>query len=133
VRLQGAQPLASYTDDFYADEPAMTVNRSGKGRAYYLATRPEDEALRAILAAICEETGIGSPLDAGAPPPAGVEVTERLSPTGTLIVYVLNHNTTETEVNLADGQYTDLLTDETFTGSVLMPPRGIRVLKLSTA
>ncbi len=133
VRLEGAKTVATYTDDFYAGEPALTVNKRGKGRGYYLATRPEDDALRTILAAICAESGIGSPLHAGAPPPDGVEVTERLAPNGTLIVYVLNHNTTAETVTLADGQYTDLLTDETVSGPVGIAARGVRVLKLKTA
>lgn len=130
VRLEGAQTIATYTSDFYAGEPALTVNKLGKGRAYYLATRPEDNALRTILAAVCAEAGIGSPLAAGAPPPEGVEVTERLSPSGTLMVYLLNHNTHAVDVTLADGAYTDLLTNETVTGNTLIAPRGVRVLKL---
>jgi beta-galactosidase len=132
VRLDSAKTVATYTDDFYAGEPALTVNKLGKGRAYYLATRPENDALRAILAAVCAESGIGSPLHAGAPPPDGVEVTERLSPNGTLIVYVLNHNTAAATVTLADGLYIDLLTDETVSGSVETAARGVRVLKLKT-
>ena len=33
----GAEILASYKDDFYADTPCVTRNFFGKGRAYYIA------------------------------------------------------------------------------------------------
>jgi len=34
------RPMAS---DFYAGRPALTVNRFGKGRAYYITSRNEDK------------------------------------------------------------------------------------------
>ncbi len=40
-----AEVLASYTEDFYAGAPAVTVNQYGKGRAYYIAFRGEQKFL----------------------------------------------------------------------------------------
>ncbi len=45
VHLETAEQLASYERDFYAGRPAVTVNRFGKGRAFYLAARTEDRFL----------------------------------------------------------------------------------------
>ena len=42
VRLQGAQTLMRYTDDFYRGYPAVTVHPYGKGRAYYICTDAEE-------------------------------------------------------------------------------------------
>ncbi|MCR5716801.1 MAG: beta-galactosidase [Lachnospiraceae bacterium] len=39
LRLQDAKVLASYTGDFYKDQPALTVKDYGKGKAYYVAAR----------------------------------------------------------------------------------------------
>ena len=38
--IKGVQPLAFYDSEFYADTPAITVNKYGKGKAYYVATNP---------------------------------------------------------------------------------------------
>jgi beta-galactosidase len=41
LHLEGAQALATFEDDFYAGYPAITEHRFGRGRALYVATRPE--------------------------------------------------------------------------------------------
>jgi beta-galactosidase len=127
LRLAGAETIAVYTDDFYAGEPALTVNTFGQGRAYYLATRPDANGLRALLAAICKEHGIVSPLADGAAPSDGVEVTVRVSPGGETLLYLLNHNTEPQQVRLPDGTHTDLLTGETFTSAVPLAGRAVRI------
>jgi len=136
VRTDGstAETIATYADDFYAGEPALTRNAYGQGHAYYLATRPDDAGLRRLLAALCAEEKIGSPLAGGGPPPDGGEVTERVVPgrePGRSQLYLLNHNTSEVTVALELHTYTDLLTGETFTDSVTLEGRGVRILEVA--
>lgn len=126
--LAGAEVVASYDRDFYAGEPALTRNRVGTGRAYYLATLLAPDSLRRLVAALCADLGLGSPLPGGAPPPAGVEVTERTSPHGTGLLYLLNHRDEEVGVAIGEAAYTDLLTGEPQAGTVRLPHRGVRIL-----
>ena len=39
IHARGAKVLGTYGEDFYAGEPALTVNEYGAGKAYYLAAR----------------------------------------------------------------------------------------------
>ncbi len=43
IHAQGAEVLATYGKDFYAGMPAITVNKYGKGKAYYTAFRGMDD------------------------------------------------------------------------------------------
>jgi beta-galactosidase len=130
IRLESAEPLAVYTDDFYAGEPALTVNRFGMGQAYFLATKADTIALEGILHGICQEQGVVSPLAHGAPPPKGVEVSVRVSPEGQQLLYLLNHNHDTVTVLLHEGIYTDLLTGEMCLNTVALPSLGVRILSI---
>lgn len=127
--LEGAQTVAVYDRDFYAGEPVLTRNRYGAGEGYYLATLPPAGELRRLLAGLCQRAGIGSPLADGGAPPAGVEVTQRVRPDGTALLYLLNHGPAEVDVALAPGAYTDLLSGETCTERARLPHRGVRILR----
>lgn len=131
VWLSGAEPIALYDRDFYAGEPALTRNSFGEGQAYFLATLLTPDSLRRLIGAICTERGIGSPLADGAAPPEGVEVTSRTAPDGGNALYLLNHRTDEVEVALPAGEYVDLLSDQTCTGTTTLPVRGVRILTRS--
>ena len=56
IHLEGARELAAYTSDFYAGEPAVTVNEYGKGKAYYIAARDtgalKDTIIEDVLASL---------------------------------------------------------------------------------
>ena len=45
IHAETAEVLAVYKDDFYAGRPALTVNSYGKGKAYYIAFRNNDDFL----------------------------------------------------------------------------------------
>ncbi len=130
IHLDTAEALAIYGDDFYAGEPVFTVNRYEKGTGYYLATVPDEAGYVALLSALCGTIGIGSPLAGGVAPPAGVEVTRRVAPSGTDIVYLLNHGTDTQIVPLSsDAEYTDLLTGEAVRDETTLAARDVRVLR----
>lgn len=128
VWLNGAQVLACYTRQFYAGQPAVTVNPYGAGKAYYVGTRLESGALRALLRGICAERGVGSPLPGDAAPPEGVEVTVRVSPGGKELLYLLNHGSVARDVAIADTRV-DLLTGKSFTGTVRLGPSEVLLLR----
>lgn len=50
IHPEGAEVLACYTGDFYAGYPALTQNRVGKGRAFYVASRNDDAFHQAFTA-----------------------------------------------------------------------------------
>ncbi|MBM4047928.1 MAG: beta-galactosidase, partial [Planctomycetes bacterium] len=65
VQLCGAESLAEYTAEFYAQTPALTLNAFGNGKAYYLATLCEPRFYRSFLEWLAREVGVES-LAAGA-------------------------------------------------------------------
>ncbi|GAB4452531.1 MAG: beta-galactosidase [Armatimonadaceae bacterium] len=132
VRLESAEPVAVYTADFYAGEPVVTRNVSGSGAAYYIASHPDASGLQTLLGAICREKGIVSPLADGVPPPVGVEVSVRVSPEGTEVLYLLNHSDDPVEVLLPEGTYTDLLTGNPVPAAVPLPAGDVAVVAKNT-
>ena len=81
-----AQPLYWYDDPFYRDYAAVTVNRWGKGRAYYLGTSLDRQLLEGVLKEAMAFKGL-TPLET----PEGVEVVTRRRE-GRKVRFLLNHN-----------------------------------------
>ncbi len=132
IHPEGADVLATFGKDFYAGEPALTVNRRGAGQAYYLAAMLEGDGLAGLMRALCTRHGIASPLPGGLPP-AGVECSVRVSPAGDTLLYVLNHADDARAVSLPPGEGTDLLTGKTFAGTVALAPRDVLILRCDNA
>ena len=58
IELKGAEPLASFAQDFYEGSPAVTVNQYGKGRVWYIGTEGSPEFLNVLFEDILSESGI---------------------------------------------------------------------------
>ena len=129
IHPAGAAVLAAYGSDFYAGEPAVTVNRFGNGKAYYLATALDPDALSGFLAKLCADKKIAPPLP-NLPP--GVEVMPRVSPNGETLLYVLNHTAEPVTWPLPNANFTDLLTGRALSGAVTLKGRGVFILAPQT-
>lgn len=124
LHLGSAESLGRYGLDFYSGMPAITVNGYGKGKAYYIATDPEERFIDDFILTICEEKGIRAVLSAG----AGVEITRRTKGERQF-TFILNHNDTAVNVELGEGIFTNLLTHQTVSGEISLPARDVAILQ----
>ena len=58
IHVTTAEVQSVYEQDFYKGEPVFTKNTYGKGNAYYIAARVQEEGMAHIFYEICEEVGI---------------------------------------------------------------------------
>ncbi|MGV9282234.1 beta-galactosidase [Streptomyces sp. NPDC003730] len=91
-----------------------------KGRAWYVSTLPEPDALRALLARVAADAGVRPVLDGL---PDGVEAVRR----GALL-FLLNHGREPVTFHLT-GTHHDLLTETTVTGRITLGRHGAAVLR----
>ncbi len=127
IHAQGAEVLATYTDQYFAGSPALTVNRFGKGRAYYIAARTEGAFLSDLYAGLIADLGIARAIDTELPQ----GVTAQLRTDGaTRYLFLMNFNGHETRIAL-DGSYTNVLTGETHETDVALERYGVLVLRSS--
>ncbi|MDR0668735.1 MAG: beta-galactosidase [Treponema sp.] len=124
IHLRGAEAAAVYGSDFYRGQPAVTVNRYGGGLGVYVGTQPDEAFIHDLLGLLCAGKGINAPFSAG----EGVEITLR-GPEQGGVFFLLNHNDKDAEVDLGGGPYTDLLTGQSVSGAITIPPRDVLILE----
>ncbi|MDR2177674.1 MAG: beta-galactosidase [Treponema sp.] len=74
IHARQAEVLGVYGGDFYAGRPALTLNRRGEGRAYYIAARTGEDFLDDFYRKLTAEAGITPLFDSV---PEGVTVQIR--------------------------------------------------------
>lgn len=95
IKVSTAQPLFVYGEDFYKGYPAVTVNRYGKGKAFYIAADADAAFYRDFYDEIMRQSGM-MPLVRGSVPD-GVEVTSRQK-NGAEYIFIQNYNPGNVEI-----------------------------------
>jgi len=126
IHLRGAEALAVYEQDFIAGEPAVTVNRFGAGKAYYIAARTKEPFLSAFYSGLAAELGIEAVL-----PEQGNEgISAALRSDGeTDWLFVYNYTGENRNVNLPPGTFRCMATGTERQGAFELPPFGSAILK----
>ena len=120
LRLDTAQPIAEFLDDFYTGSPAVTVNRLGEGSVVYLASAAPE-----IFAAVVDRfLAPGRSWDV----PSSVECIEWSGEEGAL-TFLLNHGNDEAQIAVPEGDWIDLLTARDLDGEVRIQPRDVVVAR----
>jgi beta-galactosidase len=124
IRLQGAQALAVFEQDYFAGSPAVTRNAFGRGAAFYVGTCPEARGMDWLVGQVCEATNI-KPASAAS---AGVEFVRRTNGNASWL-FVLNHSGQKKKIPL-ERPGRDLLTGRQVNGSVELDPNGVAVIEM---
>jgi beta-galactosidase len=122
LHLEGAQALAHFGADFYEGRPAVTENHFGAGRAFYVATRPAETLISALIELLSDELQLASPLSA----PEKIEIIQRHGQAGTY-TFALNHTSEPVEITLARPMY-NLLTRTLHRQSIHLPGKDVVIL-----
>jgi beta-galactosidase len=123
LQPKGAQVVATYTQQYYAGQPAITLNRLGQGKAAYVGTMGGITLYRALVGWLLELAGVKPILSL----PEGVEVTERWQGDQRLL-FVLNHTDQPHRLSLPEPM-TDLLAEQGTAGRITLAPKGVMILK----
>jgi beta-galactosidase len=123
-----AKVVATFAEDFYSGEPAVTVNRFGKGHAYFMATRLDAKARSAFYNKVLTKSGVKPPVDAKLP--AGV--TLQLRGAGNeAFVFLLNFTTEKKVVPFKGVKLVNVETDKPARGRVELAPLGADVFRVA--
>ena len=123
IDLEGAQALATFTGNFYAEGPAITEHAYEHGRAIYIGTRLAPEAMAALVGRVCAERGVHAPLDV----PQGVEVVARRGGDNQRYLFVLNHRPEAVTIALPQPMR-DLLSGDVPSAGLTLDPYGAAIL-----
>jgi beta-galactosidase len=124
LETEGAETVARYAAEFYQGTPAVTVNRVGKGRVYYVAASAEDAFYDDLSARLLEEARVPR-----LPPlPSSVEVLERRGKSVRLLI-VVNYSGDPQAVDIA-ARGKDLLGKGKVGPKIELEPYGVRVVQV---
>lgn len=122
LHLEGAESLANYDSNWYAGMPAVTKHQYGKGTAYYIGTQADDDLTSQVVQLLLNEQNVAILEDV----PAGVEVTTRRK-NGKEFVFIMNHNDTPANTDLAYEGYTDLLTGDALSNDLELKAFDVKI------
>ena len=120
LRVQDAEVLGTYTEDFYQGGAALTCRAFGKGKAYYVAARTDGARMESLFEKMLTDAGI--PVRRL---PEGVECHVRTGESGSYAFYL---NNTLEAVSLPGITGRDLVTDREVAGELTLPACGVAVV-----
>jgi beta-galactosidase len=126
IHDEGCEVLATYRSDFYAGRPALTVNKVGKGRAYYMAARCEDKFLADFYGMLAQRLKLPRAFDAHLP--KGVTASVRTDGANRF-VFVMNFTPRKQSIDLAGVAFVDLIESGKVEGKLALEGYGVRVLR----
>ncbi|MFT9367637.1 beta-galactosidase [Paenibacillus polymyxa] len=127
IHTEGAEVLAEYGADFYAGRPALTVNRLGQGKAYYIASRNTGLFHSHFYKSLIDDAGLSKALDVQLP--HGVNTAIRTDGVHDYI-FVMNFTHEPQKITLDGRTYSDLLENDVIAdSSVQLGAYAVKVLK----
>ena len=121
IHSRGAKALGTYTSDFYAGEPSVTVNAYGRGKAYYAAFRNDEDFADDFCSDLIEEIALCP--DTGIVADKNVIIRKRGD-----FIFLFNFTDKEQYAEL-DRAYLDVLCEREASGRLAVPVTGYKILR----
>jgi beta-galactosidase len=122
IEAKGCQILATYTKDFYAGKPAITLNTFGLGKAIYIGTQSHQHFYHDLVLWLRQTTGLRPLLKV----PENIEVSLR-EKDGVRMYFLLNHQNSPVRIQFYKPMH-DFLTGSNIVGNYDLQPHGVLIL-----
>ena len=91
---QGAEVVGSYQADFYAGTAAVTRHDFGAGQGWYVGAGLDQEGVSWVVRQVLDRHGLAGPH----PDEPSLETAVRVTPDGTRLLFLLNHDAADVQV-----------------------------------
>jgi beta-galactosidase len=122
IEPKECQILATYSKDFYAGKPAITLNTFGLGKAIYIGTQSHQHFYHDLVLWLRQTAGLAPLLKV----PDNIEVALR-EKDGSRIYFLLNHQNSPVRIQFYKPMH-DFLTGNNIVGNYDLPPHGVLVI-----
>ena len=122
IEPKGCQILATYTKDFYAGKPAITLNSFGLGKAIYIGTQSHQHFYSDLVVWLRQTTGLHPLLKV----PENIEVSMR-EKEGVRMYFLLNHQNSPVRIQFYKPMH-DFLTGSNIVGNYDLQPHGVLII-----
>jgi beta-galactosidase len=122
IEPKGCQVLATYSKDFYAGKPAITMHTFGLGKAIYIGTQSHQHFYHDLVSWLRTVGGLHPLLKV----PENIEVSLR-EKEGARVYFLLNHQNSPVRVQFYKPMH-DFLTGSNIVGNYDIQPHGVLVL-----
>jgi beta-galactosidase len=126
VHLKEAESLGEYNEDFYKGRAALTKNKFGKGNAYYICSRMEDDFNKEFLGDLLNELEIDKNINIELP--KGISVSKREDEENKYF-FIQNYLNEEKEINFGSYVLRDIVTGEKYSGKVKIKPYEVLIVE----
>lgn len=109
IHVESAEVLATYQEQFYKREPAVTRNKYGEGYCYYVAPAMGREFLDSFIGELCQSSGLAASVEGEWS--EGVSVRVR-SNDKARFCFVMNHRPESSEIRLGENGWINAVTKE---------------------
>jgi len=123
IHTKNAKAVATFEQDYFAGNAAITQNQFDKGNAFYIGTVLDTTGMDWLLEHVCKTADVQY-----TSVPAGVELLHRTNGKSTWL-FVLNHSGKNVTIPI-EGHGYDLLTGMDVNASVTLEPTGVAVILL---
>lgn len=118
IETKGAEILGSYSSEYYSGKAAVSVNRYGKGKCYYLGCDLDDMTTQQLLSYIVAESDVQPAMDLIPDP---VEVVKKRTAQNEEFYVLMNHSETNQEITFSKA-YTECISNKKCDNHLILGP-----------
>ena len=126
IKPNTARTEGSFKTEWYKDYPAISMQETGQGQCWFIATFAEELFYKDFIASLCRDIGLPPLLNIV--PPQEVEMTRRTGTDGSEYIFLINESNRQLCFDIGGGTMNDVWNREEVRNTITLQPYQVRVL-----